>query len=306
MLSQIESKLTALIADRLTERTHLTVVQAPRPTASPGAGDGVVVVSLTDVTAATRFEPTQLAVNGTQSRRVMPSQFGARIDFIMRPENGPAGAGARELLLDDMSLVSHGLAGEDFATGRAFTVADPDPGFRVRALLLDTGTISNVSDAGNLTGVLHYRGNGEIWPPGVTQQEGEIRAIQSTIVSLPLEIVARDLVVRAGQLATIRVRSLHGQRLLERDPRRTEPLRLALTVLSDAPPAQRGSITGGEPGTETGFVVVEATPPETSIQYQAPASGISRSRLEYIAIHLAAPDRQRGVFLGSAAVRLEP
>ena len=77
-------------------------------------------------------------------------------------------------------------------------------------------------------------------------------------------------------------------------------------MVSDAPPARRGAISGGVAGTETGFRVIDVTLPETSIGYQAPASGIDRTRLEYVAIHLATPDGQRGVFLGSAAVRLEP
>jgi len=125
-------------------------------------------------------------------------------------------------------------------------------------------------------------------------------------VSLPLAIDTPDAVARAGQSVTIRVRALGGQRVLTHQPPQTAPLRLAVTVLSDAPPAQRGAITGGVAGTETGFRVIDVSLPETSIGFQAPAAGIDRTRLEYVAIHLATPEGRRGVFLGSVAVRLEP
>ena len=308
MLSGIEGKLTSLVADALSTRTHLSALEAPGPAPALEAGKGAVLVSLAELTRAATFAPAQVAVDGARSRRVLPIEFGARVEFFLRPAQPDAAglAAARELLLDDMALVSHGLGTQDVATGRAFASGGPDPGFHVTSFVLTTGGIARDLEAQHLSGALRYTGRGEIWPPGVTEPEGEIRSVDSVLVSLPLAIEARDAVARAGGSVTIRVRALGGRRQTSLQPPQAAPLRLAVTVVSDAPPAQRGAITGGVAGTETGFRVIELTPPETAIGYQAPATGISRTRLEYVAIHLATPTGQRGVFLGSAAVRLEP
>ncbi len=308
MLSRIEGTLTSIVAEALTARPHLSALEAPGPAPALEAGQGAVLVSIADVTRAGTFAPAQSQVNGAQSRRVLPIEFGARVDFFVRP-TGPAAAdlaAARTLLLEDMSLVSHSLGATEVVTGQAFAAAEPDPGFHVTSFLLATGGIERDLAAQNLSGALRYSGRGEIWPPGVSEQGGTIRAVDPVLVSLPLTIEARDAVARAGQTVTIRVRALGGHRLTAPAPAPATPLRLAVTVLSDAPPAQRGAITGGAPGVETGFRVIGLTPPETAITYQAPASGITRTRLEYVAIHLATPTGQRGVYLGSAAVRLEP
>ena len=94
------------------------------------------------------------------------------MDFFLRPGDGPAGCRSARLLLDDMSLVSHGLGAHEVASGRAFAASVPDPGFHVTSFLLDTGGIARDVDGQRLTGTLRYRGRGEIWPPGVTQPEG--------------------------------------------------------------------------------------------------------------------------------------
>jgi hypothetical protein len=309
MLSQIESKLTSLVADGLTERTHLTVLQAPGPAPALDPGRGAVLISLTELAQTGGFEPAQFAVSAASSRRVLPIRFDARVEFFMRPMAGAPGlAAARTLLLDDMSSVSHDLGQVGFASGQLFDIETPDPGFRVRSLRLEAGEIARDVGDQKLSGVLRYQGTGEIWPPLVSQPEGVIRAIDTVIAPLPLELsfAAPSAVVRQGQSATVRVRSLPTQRLLELEPRRSQALQLAVTVLSDAPPAQRGTISSGVAAVETGFRLHDVTQPETAIVYQAPASNVTRARIEYIAIHLATPEGRRGVFLGSTALRLEP
>jgi len=213
---------------------------------------------------------------------------------------------ARDLMLKDMSLVSHGLARTAVVNGKHFEGNDPDPGFRVLSFEFESGNLNRDPDGQLLTGGLRYRINAEIWPPGLVQEEGKIAIIDITTASLPMEIVARPAIVRADETASVLVRSLPATRVATLDPPGTQALKLAVAVMSDAPPAQRGSITGGTPGAETGFRIIEVTPPETTISYQAPATGISRTRIEYVAIHLATPDSHRGVFLGSTAIRLEP
>jgi len=306
MLGPIEGKLTALVAELVAARGHLSVQRAPGPLAALQAGAGAVLVSVAAVTPLASFELGRRSFEGTESRRVLPLQLAAKLEFFVRPLDASAGAlaAARDLLLDDLSIVSHGLADDRTTSGGSFAVSADDPGFRVRAFSLESGEVARDLAGTNLAGSLRYRALGEIWPPGAGVQVGEIRAIDTVLVSLPLEIERRELVARSGQSTLVRVRSLGAARLVQREPRQAELARLAVTVSADVAPAERGSIAGGAPGAETGFRIIELTPPETSIRYQAPAS-VNRSRLEYVAIHLATPDGQRGAFLGSVAVRLE-
>lgn len=314
MLGTIEQKLTSILADDLIARAHLDVLEAPGP-AAPTAGRGAVLVSLNEMTPAPLFEREQFFFNGAKSRRILPLQFTVNVDCSIRPAGNTAAqqAAARDLLLTDVSLISHALADPDLANGKAFTVADPDPGFRVLALVLSTGAIVRDADtnSGLLSARLQYRGSAEIWPPGVTQDEGEILAIDTVSVALPLTLIAAQPVLRAGQSTVVTARSLPISRLLTVDPLTGDqitraPLQLAVTVLSDAPPAQRGSINGGSAGQESGFRLIDVTTPLTAITYQAPAAASPRLRTEYVAIHLATPDGHRGVFVGSIALRVEP
>lgn len=308
MINRIEQKLTSLLGDDLAGRTHLSVIEAPGPPSGINAGRGAVLVSLAETTPENQFERDTFAFSGNQSRRVLPVQFTARIEFFQRPAGHSAAqtAAARNLLLEDLSLVSHGLARENILNGNEFAPSDPDPGFRVISFIQQGGSIDRDPEGQFLTAALRYLGKAQIWPPGAVQTEGEIRAVDSVLVAMPLEIELQNEVVRAGDTAALKARSLPGSRLAGLEPPSRQALRLAVTVLSDAPPAQRGTISGGEPGAETGFRIITVSPPETTITYRAPADGIERTRLEYVAVHLATPDAHRGVFLGSAAIRLEP
>jgi hypothetical protein len=309
MLGMIEQKLTAILGDDLAARSHVDVLEAPGP-AMPTAGRTAVLVALAELTPAPLFEREQFAFNGTQSRRILPLQFAINVDCAMCPVGNSAAqlASAREFLLADVSLIAHGLARPELLNGKGFAVADPDPGFRVLNFALTTGAVIRDADAasGLLSARLHYRGSAEIWPPDVTQDEGQILAIDTVSMALPLTIVSSNPVLRAGQTAIVTTRSLPLSRLVTQAPTVRAPLQLAVTVLSDAAPAQRGIISGGSPGQETGIRIIEVTPPQTAITYRAPAAGIARSRVEYVAVHLATPDGHRGVFIGSIAMRLEP
>jgi hypothetical protein len=307
MLDTIEQKLTSILGDDLAARAHLDVIQAPLK-AAPVAGRGSLVVSVPEWTSSPLFEREQFAFNGARSRRVQPINFAARVDYLLRPagNNAVQLATARELLLADVSLVSHGLARQTIHNGRDFAVADPDPGFRVLSFALTRAAVVRDLDAGGLMSAqLSYDGSAEIWPVGVTQDEGQILAIDTVSVALPLTLTAASPVLRAGGGTRIDARSLPDTRLGTSDPATRAPLRLAVTVLSDVSPAQRGTIGGGSAGQETGFRLIDVTPPATAIQYQAPAAAISRTRIEYVAVHLATPDGHRGIFVGSVALKLE-
>jgi hypothetical protein len=86
----------------------------------------------------------------------------------------------------------------------------------------------------------------------------------------------------------------------------TAPLALAVTVVSDLPAGLRGTIQSGDPGVETGVRIVPAGGAETIVSYHAPTGSLGAVRTEYVAFHLATPDKRTGVFLGSAAVNLIP
>ena len=76
-------------------------------------------------------------------------------------------------------------------------------------------------------------------------------------------------------------------------------------MLGDVPPAERGSIPAGAAGNETGLRILEVAGPELLIPYQAPAGDPGPvGRVEYVAVHLATPDGGKGIYLGSAAIRL--
>jgi hypothetical protein len=308
MLNRIEQKLASILGDDLAARTHLSVLTAPGPPSGLSAGQGAVLVSVVEVTPAALFERGTIAFEGFRSRRILPMQVSIRIELFLRPAGSSAAqmSAARNLLLEDLSLVSHGLAREAIASGKAFAVSGPDPGFKVLSFTLENGTLNRDAEGQFLSGALRYRGGAEIWPPGTQQPEGEIRAVETIIAPLPLEIAVQNGVVRAGETAVLKVRSLPTTRMVTLEPRSDQALRLAVTVLSDSPPAQRGTISGGTAGAETGFRIIDVAQPETSIIYQTPGSGIDRTRIEYVAIHLATPDAHRGVFLGSTAIRLEP
>ena len=197
-------------------------------------------------------------------------------------------------------LAAHLLSAEDVRSGKAFTNGAADPGFRVLSFqLLNVVVDPNVSDNG-LTAAVEFQGLAEIWPPGATQAEGTIEAVESLVATQPVEVKAVNDEIRQGGTTQVKVRSL---------PTTTKtrgPLQLAVRVISDLPAAQRGAIASGNDGAETGLKIVAVTPPETTMQYTAPAGELGATRVEYVAVHLATPDKQRGVFLGSAAIHLLP
>ena len=62
MLSELERKLTAVVGDATTARTHLSVVSASDATA-PAAGRGVCRVGVSALTAESAFERQELLLS---------------------------------------------------------------------------------------------------------------------------------------------------------------------------------------------------------------------------------------------------
>jgi hypothetical protein len=312
MLSAIERKLTAIVSDGLTTRTHLNVVEPPADIQPGSAGRGVIRVSLTDVTPEAVFNPAETSLGGTGtspvSRRVLPLHFAALLEFRMTPATGTVEslAAARDLLLTDMSLAAHILSAGEVRNGKAFSIAAPDPGFNIVKFDLEKGSVLRETAFQLLTAELRYKGMAEIWPPNVTRDEGVIAAVDPVIASLPMQIVPERRSVQAGGTARVRVRSTNGSRLLDSVAGTRAALRLAVRVLSDVPPDQRGAIVGGSAGAETGLRIIETTLPETIFEYLAPAGPLTSPRFEYVAVHFARPDNLSGVFLGSTPIQLIP
>jgi hypothetical protein len=302
MLAAIESKLAGLVGDGLAARPHLSVQVAPGGSEPASDGKGIVIVSVSGVLPRESFERGfHSAVSASASRRVLPVNFQARLDFHQRPA-GPKDSdlfAARSLLLDDVSLTAHLLAAEDVRTGKAFAGAAPDPGYRVLSFALDNAVLDRDLTTQSLTAAIVYRGDAEIWPPGVTQPESAIVAPELVLAAQPIAIRPPAQPVRQGETAELRVGSL---------PPTTStrgPLQLAVRVVSDLPLNQRGTIVNGIAGAETGLRILPAGPGETVIQYAAPAGNPGAVREETIEIYLATPEQQRSVLLGAAAVRIE-
>ena len=269
-----------------------------------------MAVGLSELTAVSGFVPFEVALTTTpppQSRRILPLQLKAGINFALRPaaDGATARADARALMLEDISTVAHALAVLPMRNGSGFAGAGPDQGFRIQLFQLESGKVEPTIEAGLLTGTLAYRAQADIWPPGPMADEGVMRAIDMLIAPLPLAMVVADGVLRPGGTTTVRVAPPAGRRLVDPATGARARLQLAATVLGDVPPVQRGSIPAGAAGDETGVRILDLTGPELLIPYQAPAGDPGPvGRIEYVAVHLATPDGGKGVYLGSAAIRL--
>jgi hypothetical protein len=309
MLDELEKKLTAVVADALASRANVSVAESagalPVPTA---AGRGAVAVALGALEPQRVFSDDSVQIgDGPTSRRVLPLGFTATVSFARRSvdQTAPALATARTALLRDASLVAHALGALDVATGHGFETAGPDPGFEVRAFGLTTAELDTPRNQAMLRGSLGYAGSALIWPPAVTQPEGTIEAVAPLLEALPLTIAPDDPIVPVGSSTTVRIRPVSGRRLPSNGGGPTPP-QLALLVVSDLPPAQRGAIASGTAATEAGVRLVPAGDAEVSVAYQAPTGDIGATRSEQVSVHLARPDGTRGVFLGSAAIVLAP
>lgn len=310
MLADLERKLGAILSSGLATRTHLDL--ASGAAATPAAGRGTIGIAIGEIAPQPGFTPHDMMLTGLpdspRSRRVLPIGFVARLSFRMRPaaDTVVALSDARALMLEDVSTAAHLLGDPAIGDGSAFAVAAPDPGFDVRTMALDGGEVVPGLNDGLLSASLAYRGEARVWPVGVTQPEGVIDAVDPIIVPLPLLLAVADGTVRPG--AETRVRGSLGQIRRVAGDGTSAPSDIAVAIMADVPIAERGTIPGGVAGTETGVTVLPlGADGALDIRYAAPAGNPGpNGRTEYVAVHLATPDRQRGIFLGSAAIRLVP
>jgi hypothetical protein len=310
MLGSLESRLTAEIAEALEGRPAVLVVTAPLPLAAPAAGERSVRVSLEEMLPDSHFEAERTGFAGAspsvQTRRVVQLGFLARVHAIACPQAQSAAEinHSRQLLLEDLSLVVHALDAPSYRDGHDLAGSAPDPGYEVTEFHLSKGGIRPDLIENCLVGELEYEGKARIWPPGVSEEAGEIRVVDSVVEALPIELRATQPVVRAGGQTVVRVRVLSPLRRMNGNA--TAAMRLAATVLGDLPPAERGTISSGTPAPDTAFRLHAVGDAPVEIAYAAPPGKVTRPRIEFVAVHLAAPDGAPGVFLGSTPIRIVP
>ena len=308
MLNELERRLTALVGDALAARTHVSVVQAPAA-GPPDPGEGLVEVAVVDVAPLAGFDRSHVAFLGTAnaptSRRVLPLQFRAKLGFAVRrggqvdelPE-------ARSLLLEDISITGHVLAAPGVRDGSVFRTEGVDAGFDVRCFELRRSSVEPDGETATLRGQLSYGGEASIWPVTPPGPEGVIRRPDTVIAPLPIDIAVQPAVVRAGTTARLRVAGIDARRLVDIDPDVRGRAALAVRVVSDLPPAQRGVILSGTAGPETGVRIVPLAEPSTVVDYRAPLGNLGATRQELVAVHLATAGGGIGPLLGSTIVRL--
>ena len=121
-------------------------------------------------------------------------------------------AAARTLLLDDLSLSSHFLARDTIRNGADFAVANPDPGFKVRAFAILKNGVDRDPQQGLLTARLECRGEAEIWPPGQPTPEGKIAAVDVNMIAQPVDVSPAHPSVSTGGTLRLRIRGLPARR----------------------------------------------------------------------------------------------
>lgn len=305
MLSRIEKQVTARIGDTLVARQHLGVFTAPGPAAAIEAGKGRIVIALESLTADKVFPRDEVSVLQKKppiTRRVLPLHFTLVIRLRVRP-NGDVDA-ARTLLLDDVALTMHALSAADRHDGSAFK-PQGDGGFDVLTFALADGKVLPDLIDGHLSAELRYAGSAEIWPPVAPEAGDEVKGIDLHVAGQKIDITAAPPRVVTEGKSRIVVRSIDPKRLLKNDGT-TGPLELAVRVVSDLPPAQRGKITNGVAGAETGvrLVEVDAETRQAVIDYVAPKAPLGGVGVEFVAVHYARSDNTAGALLGSAAIAL--
>lgn len=320
MLDGLERKLVAVTADAVAGRDQLGVVQLAGPGDEPVAGRSVVRLGVASVEPEAGFERDVVAVSGPPqapvSRRVLRLRFVAVAHFAARPAGGAAAqrAAARTALVGDVSAVAHALADPPFLAGAGFE-PEGDGGFAVHGFYLVGGDLDPVPPGGGpvvdpalLTATLRWEGRASVWPVTPPGPEGVVRAVDVELVPVPLRLAARDPVVRQGGSTTVTIAGVAGRRITALAPATDEPLALAVTVTSDLPPADRGRIGGGAPGAAEGvrIVPVAGDGGAVTVTYSAPTVALGATSVEFVAVHLATPEGDAGVFLDALPIRLVP
>lgn len=297
MLDELEAKVASVIGDALTSRAHTSVVRPPAPRVPTDLGRGTVRVGVSRFEPQRDFRPSRDRIErrpggGFDARRVLSVAFELSVEVTIRPQTDALPA-ARRLLLEDLARVAHALDGESMRDGRGLRAAAPDPGFEVTRFLLRDGGAGPDLDGEALIATLTYDGHAFLWPVEPPSEEGEIADVESTVVPLPVSVEVGRVPLAAGESTTLRIATsgISTER------------RLALAIVSDRAPADRGRIESGVEGPETDVRLVPVTAPDTVVSYRAP-SDVGSTRFEVVAIFLARDDGTRGALIGTQAIEL--
>lgn len=310
MLSAFEGQLVAVAGEVLAGRLDLAVVAsggAPPPLA---AGSGLVAIGVTGARPDPDrgFAPSDVLAPGSAPRqvRVVPLlvHVSATVTRRASAADDQALRTARARLLEDVTLVVHAFDDPTVRTGARLTATAPDPGFRVEELALDGVSVSTTPEADQQKATVTYVGRLLVWPPGQAEDVGTVAAVGPLLEALPISVVAEPASVRAGAPATVRIRGITGRRLVDPATGATEPVRIAVGVVSDLPPADRGTVTSGTPASLAGFRLVEVAGSETVVAYSAPGGPLGAVRREDVVVHLAVVGGGVGIRLGSVTLRL--
>ena len=281
MLGPLEGKLTSQVADALGGRAGLVVLVAPLPLAAPDPGKRTVHVSLDELLPDSRFETERTVFIGEsptpRTRRVARVGFTAKVRATVRPaQEQPTEIGeARRLLMEDLSLVVHALDRPGFRNGHDLAGTEADPGYDVLEFQLAKGSMLPDLVDHCVAGELDYRGVARIWPPGVTEEAGEIRVADTLMEALPVDIRAAQPVVPMGSQTVVRVQSRIAPAFLRR-PRYDRGAAGSNGPWCDAPPAERGSLVSGTAAADTRFRLHAVGAGPTEITYAAPTTGVTR------------------------------
>jgi hypothetical protein len=312
VLSEFETRLVARVAELVAARAGLSVAQAGGAPPALPSGEGRVLIGVADVAPdSTRgFAPgdrrPEAEFPPAVRIRVVPVRATVTLAFRRRGASASDAdlRAARRTLLEDVTLVLHGLDAETTRTGANLGGAGPDPGFAVGEFVLSDVTVSAAPTGDEQTATASYLARLLVWPPGETAEVGIVSAVDALLEAQPLQITVDPPVLAAGGTATVRIRGVAGSRLSDVDTGVREPVRLAVGIRSDLPPADRGTVTGGTAGAVAGFRIVPVTGAETVVSYAAPAGPLGTVRGEEVVVHLAVIGDQVGVRLGSVSVGL--
>lgn len=308
MLSALEGRIAAVVSEAAA--AGLSVIRPPAGFSGLQAGNRAVRIALAELGPGARSfnRETFSLLGSTESpaaRRFVVLLLLARMEFLALPEDPQEPAPARRLLLEDISRIAHRLGAAEARDGTLFQSAAADPGFTVEAFELERGEVGDGTVEGAMRGELRYRVTTRIWPPGEPESLGRIDAVDPFIAGQPVDMRVARSVVAPGQTTEITIHGLGGRRLTQVDAGTRAPLQLAVSVASDLPLAERGSVVSGDTGAEDGVRLIAAAGPDTVLSYRAPADP-GATRVEFVVVHLATPERRRGLVLGSVAIRLRP
>jgi hypothetical protein len=244
---------------------------------------GGISVALREITPGEAFQREQQAIVASSPlsrRRVLPVAFDLDVTFPAAP---------RASLLEDVARLAHALADPDVRTGKSFLHDDGvDRGYEVVSFALAKATLGEPDGDGAAVGEMRYRGVASIWPPESDGRPLHPITVDITVVPLPSPLRADP--PRVAPAGTSEIVVPPFTTWVENNGARPN---VSVRVMSDLPPADRGTVTFEPP--------VDFTKSGLVVHYTAPSAVPPASALMEIVTIQAG-----GVLLASASVWVTP